>query len=507
MTAMMHKRVGWLTFILCTVGTVALLLLRAQAVIHFDAPQHVVTSGYEEESLFALWKYVQGLPVYQSPHEIPFSASYFNWFFYACYGSVIAMVLSLWQISVEWIPTIGRCMTLFIVCVGCWLQYHLLRISKSPTPLASYIALALSAFLWCGPLMGYWALTVRPDALSLFLDVCAGYFILRIFTRHGVIERLAWFRIIIAALLCFLSWSCKQINIVMFLAIMLLFCWERQWRYLLAFCIIFFGGVFLTLIFANPEMVKMLFFMDTTVSLSFHTLIINLIHFGKKTLPVILLALMVGYLWLRHGQIRTTLMKDASLRLALCGVLVWGGILFPASSKIGSAENYYFELLFFLTLGIGACIRYFQVEKSFVFPIGCQIAGIAWMILLAFAGTSQSIKQIELQQSQSLALKHCLQQLSPPIFVFDHYGALPWMNPSQISFVLAYNYWSDRADEKAFEQEGIGGLIEQHYFRSLIIPQQMKSFDQASLVSYEKTKECAGYDVYVQRLSKQLKYS
>ncbi len=76
-------------FLLGALSGFILLLLRATQVISFNEAHHIVTSGFEEESLYAMWKYLHGLPIYNDPHQIPFSASYFNWLFYGVYGSII----------------------------------------------------------------------------------------------------------------------------------------------------------------------------------------------------------------------------------------------------------------------------------------------------------------------------------------------------------------------------------------------------------------------------------
>ena len=50
------------------------------------APGVAITSGCEEESLFALWRAGHGQPVYLDTAHPPFAAAYFNWLFYATYS-------------------------------------------------------------------------------------------------------------------------------------------------------------------------------------------------------------------------------------------------------------------------------------------------------------------------------------------------------------------------------------------------------------------------------------
>ncbi|HRE33216.1 MAG TPA: hypothetical protein PLD88_14660, partial [Candidatus Berkiella sp.] len=87
-----------------------------------------------------------------------------------------------------------------------------------------------------------------------------------------------------------------------------------------------------------------------------------------------------------------------------------------------------------------------------------------------------------------------------PVFVINHYGALPWMNACPNTFVLAYNYWSDRQMEIPFEHNGIGGLIEQGYFNALILPAPVTDeFDGANLQAFKRQESCEGYAVFTRK--------
>ncbi|HRE33217.1 MAG TPA: hypothetical protein PLD88_14665, partial [Candidatus Berkiella sp.] len=172
----------------------------------------------EEESLLALFKVAHGLPVYTDPHQSPYTATYFNWFFYTFYGKLTTFVIHVFHLDDAWIPTIGRLITFSIVSAGFVLTYRLLRSLQQQK-----LAFSLSALLWYGPLIGFWSMTVRPDLLGLFFDACAAACLLHYFPQKRIPM------VILAALYCYLSWSCKQINIVMPGAIGLLLLWRRQW--------------------------------------------------------------------------------------------------------------------------------------------------------------------------------------------------------------------------------------------------------------------------------------
>jgi len=123
---------------------------------------------------------------------------------------------------------------------------------------------------------------------------------------------------------------------------------------------------------------------------------------------------------------------------------------------------------------------------------------VLYMVMRGMAFQKNHINDINAQKIMHAELKKCISELPQPIFISNHYAALPWMGGSQPSFVLAYNYWSDRREQVNidFQYGGIGGLVQQGYFNSLILPFESSHFDQASLAEYNLQKSCAGYKIY-----------
>ena len=88
------------------------MAVRVVSAVSFHEPLHLITSGWEQESLFAIWKSLQGLAVYADPYEIPFAASVYNWLFYQTFAGVTGSALGLLTLEDAWIPTIARLFTL-----------------------------------------------------------------------------------------------------------------------------------------------------------------------------------------------------------------------------------------------------------------------------------------------------------------------------------------------------------------------------------------------------------
>lgn len=499
-------------FVLGSLAILGLFSYRAWHVLSFSHPLQIITSGFEEESWFAIWKYIQHQPVYTNPHDIPFTAAYFNWFFYVFYGTLIHFLIHFFHLEESWIPVLGHFITVGIGFLGFLLSYRLFLNTKIQQALQS-IPFALSILLWFGPLTGFWTLTLRPDLLALFFEVCAVAALLRSIQFEGTVDRVSGGTFLLTLIAVYLAWACKQVNVIAAGAIALFLLWEKRWKAFLIFSFGFSLMVVFTLGLAKPEMRNMLLFFKTAVPLSFTVLKGNLWMFIKKAGVALWLCIAFCVLGVVRRK-QAALVSDPVIRLSLCGIVVWMCTLFPASSKLGSAENYYFILLFFMLLLVS------RITNKFV-PMECKasqcIFGVSggllmsMVVMLMLLGGGQ---ELVMQQQNNDRLASCVRQLPAPSFVINHYGALPWVNPRSPAFVLAYNYWNDRKKGYPFEAQGVGGLIEQGYFKALILPKEYhhalrvpfavlsaahrgEYFDGGSLEKYRYVPvECMGYAVY-----------
>ncbi len=465
-----------------------LLIMRILTVFSFSMPRHVVTSGFEEESLFAIWKYVHGLAIYQDPHQIPFAASYFNWLFYQIYGAWTAFFIQIFQLQEAWIPTFTRSLTLLIVLLGGGITYRFLSKNASHDKLTLF---SLSVILWGGPLLGFWAMTTRPDVLALFFDVCAALLFL------NYVDKKIYLAILFAALGCYLSWACKQINIVMPLCVGLFLLGHQRYKAFFGFSALLVSLYGVTLLIAPTPMMHMLFFIKTAIPFSFSVFVGNLLKFFAKTFPVWMILLALTYQAIRDPAYRMTLWQDNRVKFGLAGLLAWMLTLLPASSKVGSADNYHFICLFFLTLLVSAGFTNRKPLARYVY-LSQSLAGILLSCAIVFTFVNGNLNNLKQQHQDFTALQGCLKALPHPTFCVNHYGALPWVSGSEQPFVLAYNYWADRDAGEDFEENGIGGLIAKGYFKSLILPTTVSErFDKGALTRYERQAlNCNGYQIY-----------
>lgn len=444
-----------------------IFLARAIAVLNFHQPMHIVTSGFEEESLFALWKYANDQPVYQDPHQIPFAASYFNWLFYGVYGEVIR----LFNLDAKWLPTIARSITLGFVLLGfgCCLAWFRQK--------GKVAGLALSTIVVASPLIGFWALTSRPDVPAFCLEIAACTLFFTMKDKKPLTALLAFI------LFSYFAWSFKQINVVAPGALGLYFLLSRQLTSLAVLTIGYFGLIGATIWLAPPEMAAAVLFQDTSLKFSVQVWFDNLSKAILKTLPLWIMASVLAFSRLKHWW------HNPQTRFALCGLLVWAIVLLPASSKIGSADNYHFIAVLFLALlvleGWSSAVKSKQLAWG---------AYSAVLVLTLVTGQMKlSMQPMHQYHSQVAA---CLSQVDGPLFINNHYLSLPWMTRGPHYFVTAYNYHADRWKGYDYQYGGIGGLIKSGYFKYLAFPQNVKTFDGADLGQYQPQAVCEDMVLY-----------
>jgi hypothetical protein len=482
--------------IAATVLVLALFLLRGFHAISLQQPLYIMAGGFEEESLFAIWKFIRGDSVYTDPYSIPFAAAYFNWMFYGVYGEIIGLVQSALGLTDAWISTIGRLVTLMGTGVGLLVSYRLFSFFLKGEPDAKIFALIFAILIFIGPLAGFWVFTVRPDMWAPTLDALAIHCFFKFKNRHELTALLLF------CLFSYFSWAFKQTHILAPATIGLYLLSLGQWRNLFIVCFSMFvlwGG---TLLLGSESYVRMLSLGVSGAAFSFDVWLKAFINFVIKSIPLILLFITILG-WGFNRESRTVMLAHSGFRFALCGVIAWLLVVFPASAKIGAAENYHLEGSLYLALAgvTGYAALGDRLQNSKLFN---AIHGLGWALLVIalIAALSGNAKiSLQDQHERLLAYKACMASLAQPIFVENRYAALPWLKPGEPHFILAYNYEADRRAGKKFEKNGIGGLIENGYFGALVLSRRTGDyFDGVSLAGYIRQPTlCAKKAIYIRK--------
>jgi len=482
-----------------------LCVLRVSSVLSFSEPVQNVTSGWEQESLFALWKRVNDIPVYNDSHKLPFSISFYNWLFYETYGPAIKVTLRAFSLSDAWLPTVARCVTFIGAILGAIISYFaFLEVAGHSTRVGEktkLIAASFAGFTFFGPLVGFWVFTARTDIWTLLLEASAIFLFWRYYRSAPVRA------VLLCALACYLAWSLKHISVFTASTVGLWLLGQRDWRRFLIFSTALGLAYGATLYGGSDEYFSSLFL---TGELGFdpHLAVRNVSNFVLKSSPgLAALGVIVGGL-VASRVFRAALLKDPGFQFALIGFGLSMVMMVPGSAKDGAAENYFFvPSLFMSLLAVVAITRFESIEELKVTPKAKSLffgtLSLGWLanvaaLLVVFSGIKGviSIEPFARYYEQGTA---CVKDLPQPFYVEEFYLSLPWINPSRPVVYPAYNYPYQRARGYEFERGGIGGMITAGHFKALVLTQKVGRFDGADLTGFRLAETCGGFHIYLQK--------
>jgi hypothetical protein len=445
-------------------------------------PLQVSTSGMEEESLFVFWKSFQGLKVYGDPYQIPYSASYFNWLYYALYLPVVKFANQGANI-----PNVARLFTLFFSLILSFITFRfskLLQLSKAAQLIAPLVPLS--------PLFGFWVITARPDILATLLEVLALIFCVK-YVRLRQLSSLVWI-----VLFCYLSWSAKQsyVNVISGFCIWLIL--SKQIKPLL-FCVVSMFALFTLSFTLGDELYRFsILKSQMNMSLNFHLGVTNWILFLSKTLPIML---PLAFCALKK-EFYVIIKTSAELQLLACIFIVTttfnGALVF----KLGAGDNYFFmsTLLGFFMLG--------SVYNRITLKWAHWGAGLAYLgILLMLVTEVRGKLNLQGQNQLNQKVTDCVNSLpnSSTALVNDLYAQLPWVNTRSTGvYTNTLQMYFENGNFSKYEAGGIKGLIGAKKFDYLVNlqttapifnPEWMERNYQLSSAQ-EILKSCASFQVY-----------
>lgn len=475
----------------------ALLTARAATVLSFAEPLQLFTSGDEQSSLLALWRYVNDFDIYTDRHAEPFANIGYNWLFYQAYGAVAGALQALFGLEDAWLPTLGRWFTLVGAAVIGFAAYvafrHMTRGSDRLLPAA------LAVFVAVGPLVGFWAITVRPDVWAAAFEVIGAALFLRLYPRRRGPA-------IIAAVVCaYLAWTFKQSNVFLAGGVGLFLLARRDWPAITGL-VSGLGVLWAATLFLGPEQYRQnILFTDFPLIFTIERLGRNLVNFVIKSGPSLFAVAVFIAAVAASGDIRRALWRNDAALFAVAGSLA-AALSIPASAQTGASESYYFTLSFFLALlaltGMevlaGTGTRAADRIRS---AMAAGWATVVVALFLVFGGVTGVIN-LRPYHVHYMEVKRCLDGLPRPVYVHERYLSLPWMTPNNTPYVLAHIYEAERALGATYEHGGIGGLISASRFAAIAVPgfEAPRELDGARLDGYiQAPSACRNFIILVRR--------
>ena len=432
-------------FMLAVGGTACAALMIVRWFAAFRDGPYVFTSGAEEESLFAIWKWMHGERVFASPFDPPFALSFYNWLFYLTYGAFASGVSSLIRLEPSALPSVVRSLTVVLTVASGFLVYTLLA------PLNLLRRIAGSAVVALTPLIGFWSVTTRPDIAALVCDLAGLWCVKKV-------DRSSSFWLIPALGAFYGAWAFKQSFVAALTAACLfLFISGRRKQALLlgGGAAIAFGA---TIALGDGDYRYALLWSQSgtwlSASSAFH-------HCLWAFLKAPFFALGLIFILASIRRIHLNL-------LALTGLISFA-LMLPASGKIGASDNYFFEsatmcsIVFLL-----ACTEWRVFAGAFA-----QIVSVG----LIFAGLAGAL--VAKPKPELALLKRTLAKMTGPVIVTAREANLPWFQENPPHFVLASTYGFLRRQGKPFAFDGVAGMIRAGLIKVLVCPQTKidKPFD------------------------------
>ncbi len=466
------------------------MALRIASAVSFSEPLQLITSGWEQETLFPVWKAINGVVVYPDPFKIPFSVTSYNWLFIESYAVFSGAVLSILSLEDAWLPTVGRFFTLTILLAGTALSYaSFLKILKTTDLTMKILCLSFSVFVFFGPLVGFWGFTVRADIGALTFEILAVFLFWTFYPNRPLLA------VLLCAVAAYAAWGFKQVNVVSTVTVGLYLLYHRDWKPLFLL-----GGV-LVIAYASTFLIGGYdytwgVFEGARHGYSLDRLITNTKIFTLKSAPYLAALAALALAAVTSPRFRRAWLDDERAVLVLIGLCTAGIINMLANFKVGSADHYYFSFTYFVALAsvvgfskireeaAGAENR-IQVKRVLGISMLGWAANIVAMGVVLFG--LRGVVSVMPLHDLTIARKDCADRLPKPVFIGNAYLSLPWMNPGEHNFVISYNYFNERSAGLEFERGGIGGLIKDGYFASLLIDKEFKdAYDGTPLDNYRR---------------------
>ena len=422
--------------------------------------------------MFAVWRAAHHVPIYSDPTKPPYASAYFNWLFYTLYGAIARLF------DDTSLPRVGRLLTTAFAVIGAittgWIGFR----SARGTALR-LAGLAIGVFLFFGPMVGWWAVTIRPDTGALFAETLGIILFLALHRAHPTLA--VW----ISVCMFYIAWAFKPTYLGGLCAVAAFLLVHRRWRDLATLA----GGsvIFWSISLAVGGSAYRASLLETATTHSNKFLLplglTNLLYAGYYLVPLIVLLPWWGQALLRSKPWKERSLAHDALLLSALALPVVTALLFYAACKFGASPNYFFPTATLLT--IGTLQGVFPLQRNPIMPATLACA----LILILECGILTGLFGKLSLDPYAERLSSCwsvYKNLPEPRFAYDYKLDLPWLNPHSPHILLPFNYERDRAAGRVFVGDGVGGMITRGEFASLMLPASLVKYDGAALNGYER---------------------
>jgi hypothetical protein len=439
-------------------------VLRYGALFPFDSVQPI----------YAVWKAVHHLPVYEWPLAYPYSLALYNYLFYYNY----AFPLRLFGVTGAGIMMWGRMFTPVFAAMGAIAQWKLVQYHLNLRGARSALSLIFALGLWfCTSIVRYWALSIRPDMGAIALVMAALYMVVRQ-PRFGFA---------CAGVLFYLAWSFKQTVVFAFAGVCLFLLFHKRWRDLTLLVTVLAALVAATLLLGTPEyrfniLVAPRLVKEFSISWALQVAPKSILANAYWILAPIVLLLAAG------ARRIDNVVRMLSIVLA---VALFGGL--AGMTKVGGWDNYLLEA--FVAGSTLLQIAVFTAPGRFVSALvlyGCIIPAIQ-------AATIPSGTQMHMfgtvgiataaEYADAVAMRDRLAPMKKPILSTDPIFSLPWFSSDNHAPALVIDSIFYDAMRARCQNGCVEGMLQRGEIPTVVLQSSGDPYQSSLSPKYEKVGE------------------
>jgi hypothetical protein len=439
-------------------------VLRYGALFPFDSVQPI----------YAVWKGVHHLQVYEWPLAYPFSLALYNYLFYYTYAIFLRTAGATGADIMTW----GRMFTPVFAIVGAIAQWKLVQYHLNLRGAHSALSLLFALGLWfCTSIVRYWALSIRPDMAAIALVMVALYMVVRQ-PRFGFAY---------AGMLFYLAWSFKQSVVLAFAGVCLFLLFHKRWRDLTVLATVFVALIAATLLLGTPEyrfdiLVAPRFVREFSISWA--------LQVAPKSMLANAYWILAPIVLLHASGVRRF---DNTVRLLIIVLIVALSCGLIGMSRVGGWDNYILEA--FVAGSTLLQIAIFTAPgrlASALVLYGCIIPSI--QVATKPSGTQMHTFgtvgiATAAEYADAVALRDRLALMKKPILSTDPIFSLPWFSSDNHAPALVIDYLF-LAGARARCQNGcVEGMLQRGEIPTVVLQSTGDPYQSSLSPKYEKAGE------------------
>jgi hypothetical protein len=429
----------------------------------------------------------RGFRLYEDPDKGNYALTLYNYLFYYAYGIPLKAAADTGHAILLW----GRLASMFAAAGGAMGEWMFIRdlARGNWSPTKGFISACLCIPIWLGPLAGWYPFSDRPDMLALAF-VAWGLF----FYWRGISTEKLWLAVT-GSLFFFLAWSVKQ-SAVWTLAALLVYSVLSRPR------------------LAHVTALVLPFSLLTGAALGLGSAVYrhnilwapSISHFGLDILlrNAVLALASDPFAWMFCGVFILVGRKAMFLRTfeerawplfwaMACVMLVMCSV---ACAKDGSSQNHFLEA----AVALNAFAIAAMITVSRTAPSSIRVSAIALLLATAVLPTLQAVfpwgldprlgwHSLRITNAADLARRSFavdLKHLPKPIFTDDDIFAMPWHSTDDHypAFAIDHVFYDEAKRQGKLKDGGIGSLVRQKYFGSLVIDADNQLLSEALSCGY-----------------------